>query len=158
DRMLLAQIRDARYGLVGEVEAVNPAPIQCALGAGYVAVVAPLAVTSDGTFLNVNADTAAAEIAVALGADTFISLTDVDGVSAGDGKGPMRRMSPTMARELIGAGVIHGGMIPKVEACARALAVARAAYIVDGRAPHVVIDALRAADGVGTVVSTDSRE
>jgi acetylglutamate kinase len=155
DRMLLASIRDHETGLVGEIDAVNTQPIQAVLDAGYIAVIAPLATATDGSFLNVNADTAAGEIAVALKATRYISLTDVDGVS--DASGPRRRLTVGDVRQLIDAGVITGGMIPKVEACARALAVADAAHIVDGRVPHVLLESLLDPDATGTTVSAGAR-
>jgi len=140
DGILRAAVRDPEIGLVGEVQSVNPDPIRTVLDAGYIAVVAPLAISADGSFLNVNADTAAGEIAVALGASRFVSLTDVDGVS--DGRAPRRQLSLNEVRALIGNDTITGGMIPKVEACTRALAAADMVHIVDGRKPHVLLRAL----------------
>jgi acetylglutamate kinase len=150
DGLLIADERDERYGLVGEVQAVNTRPVETLLEAGYIVVVAPLAITAAGEFLNVNADTAAGEIALALGADRLVFLTDVDGIS--DGKQTLRYLEPEGARALIGSGVIAGGMIPKVEACIRALGQTGEAQIVDGRRPHVLLEAIAPQAAVGTIV------
>jgi acetylglutamate kinase len=150
DRLLIADQRDERYGLVGEVRAVNTRPVEALLEAGYIVVVAPLAITAVGEFLNVNADTAAGEIALALGADRLVFLTDVDGIS--DGQQTLRHLEPDGARALIGSGVIAGGMIPKVEACIRALGQTGEAQIVDGRRPHILLEAIAPQASVGTIV------
>lgn len=151
DLLLRAEARDPALGLVGDVTSVNPAPLMMALDHGYVAVVAPIAVRDDGGFLNVNADTAAAQIALALGADRLIFFTDVDGIS--DGSGPRRRLDPAEARRLITDGVVTGGMIPKVDACLLALSHVGEAKIVDGRQPHALFDALLKPATIGTTVS-----
>lgn len=153
DRLLEAEVRDRQLGLVGEVAAVNPQPIHTLLDAGYIVVVAPLAVSADGSFLNVNADTAAAEIAVALGATRLVFLTDVDGIS--DGSEPVRRLSPAKARQLISQGIVAEGMIPKVEGSVRVVGAGRAAQIVNGRRPHAALQALTSPEGVGTLVRDD---
>ena len=150
DGMLRASVRDAELGLVGEIDAVHAAPIKIVAEAGDIVVIAPLATTADDAFLNVNADTAAGEIAAALGASRFVSLTDVDAVS--DGTGPLRRLSLRDVEDLIANGAITGGMIPKVEACTRALTAARAAHIVNGRTPQVLLDVVRNPEAVGTMV------
>ena len=150
DNLLVAVQRAERHGLVGEVQAVNPRPIEALLEAGYIVVVAPLAVTQAGEFLNVNADTAAGEIALALGADRLVFLTDVDGIS--DGRETLRHLTPDGARALIASGVIDGGMIPKVEACVRALGQTGEAQIVDGRRPHVLLEAIATRASLGTIV------
>lgn len=152
DNLLVATRRDERFGLVGEVTAVNPGPINSLLNDGYIVVVAPLAVTRSGAFLNVNADTAAGEIAVALGPARLVFLTDVDGISNGTQK--VQHLEPAVARELMATGVISGGMIPKVEACIRALSETQEAQIVDGRRPHVLLEALMNSTQVGTTVTT----
>jgi acetylglutamate kinase len=154
DRLLLASVRDEALGLVGEVDTVNPRPIQVLLDAGYIVVVAPVAVAADATFLNINGDTATAAVSTALGADRLVFLTDVDGVRGVDGH-PIRRMAEGEARRLIAEGVISGGMIPKVEACLYSLARTAEAQIVDGRRPHALVEALTSPTGVGTILTPD---
>lgn len=152
DHLLQAVPRDRRLGLVGDVRDVNPRPVQLLLDAGYAVVVAPVAVAEDGRFLNVNADTVAAELAIALGADRLIYLTDVDGVSDGTGRGPRRSLDAREARQLIADGVVDGGMIPKVDGCIRSVSPTRTAQIIDGRRPHALLEALVDPGGVGTIV------
>jgi acetylglutamate kinase len=89
---------------------------------------------------------------VALGADRFVFLTDVEGVKGADGI-VTRHLTPHIARTWIGEGTIDGGMIPKVEACIRSLAGAGGAQIVDGRRPHVLLNALADPSHVGTTLS-----
>ncbi len=100
-----------------------------------------------------NADTAAAHIAVALDADALVFLTDVPGVSDGSSDGPIRNLTESDAWRLMASGVIDGGMIPKVEGCIRARSPKRRAQIVDGRLPHAAIDALLNPDATGTTLS-----
>ena len=153
DGLLVAERRDDSVGLVGEVTAVNAEPIKALLAQGYAVAVAPVAIDRDGGFLNVNADTAAAHIAVALDADALIFLTDVPGVSDGSGNGPIRSLAEGEARRLMASGVIDGGMIPKVEGCIRARSSKRRAQIVDGRRPHAAIEALLHPETIGTTLS-----
>lgn len=122
--LLVSRVVDARHGHVGGSPAVNPRLLQTLLEAGYTPVVSPLASGGTAGVLNVNADTAAAAIAAALRADSFVLLSDVPGVlvPASDGQ----RVAPTLtvgdAALLRSQGVIHGGMIPKIDACLAALA------------------------------------
>ncbi|MEA2639984.1 MAG: acetylglutamate kinase, partial [Chloroflexota bacterium] len=88
----------------------------------------------------------------ALGADRYVSLTDVDGIRDDSGEA-LRGLDANAARQMIGRGVIYGGMIPKVDACIRALAATREAQIVDGRQPHVLIRALLDPASVGTLLT-----
>ena len=149
DALLRARIKDPELGLVGDVYAVNTHPIEVLLEAAYVAVVAPVAVTESGEFLNVNADTVAGEVARALGADRLVFLTDVPGIS--DGTRALPTITTDEARDLIARGVINGGMVPKVEACMRAAQGDRVTQIVDGRQAPVLIEALGGEEPVGTL-------
>lgn len=149
--LLVAEVGDPAVGLVGEIRAVNPSLVHDLQRMGYIVVISPVAIDGNGGFLNVNADTAAAEIAVALRAERLVFLTDVDGVKTADGE-VVRRMVPQEARRLIERGDITGGMIPKVEACVRALQGAAGAQIVNGRRPHALLEALAAPGRSGTVL------
>ncbi|MBI4505468.1 MAG: acetylglutamate kinase, partial [Chloroflexi bacterium] len=93
-------------------------------------------------------------VARGLGAEQVVFLTDVPGVTGTDGE-TLRTLSAHQVRELIAGGVIHGGMIPKVEACLHALHGARAAQIVDGRTAHALLRALLLADGGGTRITEE---
>jgi acetylglutamate kinase len=152
--MLRGRVKDRRLGAVGEVTEVDVEMVRQISRAGYIPVVAPIALGEDGQHLNLNADTAAAEIAVALGADKMIFLTDVPGIKDGNGE-LIAEMSGSRARDLIAAGVISGGMIPKAAACIRALDGAEQAHIIDGRQTHALIRELFTNLGVGTMVTRD---
>lgn len=153
DGLLVARTRGERVGFVGDIVAVNVAPVELLLTRSYTVVVAPIAVDGGGGFLNVNADTAAAEIAIALGADSMLFLTDVAGVSDGSGGPPLRNLSQKDARRLMASGVIVGGMIPKVEGCISVQGRTGRAQIIDGRRPHAVLEALVHPDDVGTTIT-----
>jgi acetylglutamate kinase len=150
--LLQAQVRDPELGRVGEVHVVDLAPLLALTTAGYIPVVAPVALGSDGRALNINADTAAAELAATLGATKAIFLTDVPGVLDAD-RQLISELSALEAKDLIAQGVISGGMIPKVEACLRALAGVERSHIVDGRVPHALIGELFTDRGVGTMIT-----
>ena len=139
--LLLTRPRDPTLGYVGEVETVNPEVVDLVLSGGYIPVIAPVGVDAGGQPFNINADTAAGEIAAALGAEALLFLTDMPGVC--DEKGnPLPALDSSGVDILMSRGVISGGMIPKVEACLRALPRVRQARIVDGREPHAVLGAL----------------
>jgi acetylglutamate kinase len=150
--MLEAEVQTKTHGLIGEVVKVNVEPLQIMLKQGYMPVVAPpsYGIGSD-KILNVNGDTAAAALAAALGAEKLIMLTDVAGVLDKDGK-LLERLDHDKIQALIASGVIAGGMIPKVKACLRALEGTLVAQIIDGRAPHSVIDAVRG-KRIGTIIA-----
>jgi acetylglutamate kinase len=139
-------------GLVGEVEAVNVEPIRLLEERGFVPVIAPVGVGAGGETYNINADLVAGEVAAALGAEKLIHLTDVQGIKGTDG-----RLVSTLARKeaerLMQAGVIDGGMLPKVESSLRALEGSTTkAHIIDGRVPHAILLELFTREGVGTEI------
>jgi acetylglutamate kinase len=146
------RVRDPALGRVGDVYAVDVAPLKALIDAGYIPVVAPVALGDDGRALNVNADTAAAEIAATLQAEEAIFLTDVPGVLDSD-KQIIPSLPAAEVEGLIADKVIYGGMIPKVEACLRALTGARQSHIIDGRAQHALIGELFSESGVGTTIT-----
>ncbi|HTY17855.1 MAG TPA: acetylglutamate kinase [Myxococcota bacterium] len=148
------RLRDGRdIGRVGEVTAVDADAITAVADAGFVPVIAPIGVGTDGLTYNVNADEAAGAIAQALGAEKLILLTDVEGVLGPDGA-LLPELSREEARKLIAEGVIRGGMIPKVECCLAALAggVPRA-HVIDGRVVHAVLLEIFTDRGVGTLIT-----
>ncbi|MER3419780.1 MAG: acetylglutamate kinase [Chloroflexota bacterium] len=150
---VLAEVREPELGRVGAVREVRTGLLAELLGAGYVPVLSSIgldvaAPSPDAALLNINADTVAGEVAAALGAARLVFLTDVPGVQ--DGAGVVRaRLAPDEAEALVRAGVVSGGMIPKVEACLRAARAGTDSVIVDGREPHALLAALNAA-AVGT--------
>jgi acetylglutamate kinase len=145
-------------GLVGDIREVNAQPLEAALGAGYVPVVATIAggLGSDPKSYNVNADTAAADIAIALGAEKLLLLTDVPGIlrDLRDEGTLIKEMRRSELDDYMKAGIVSKGMIPKVQCCARAVdgGVERA-HIIDGRAPHSLLVELFSDAGIGTMIS-----
>ena len=142
-------------GYVGEVTEINTGIIADLLDQGYVPVIAPIGMGEHGESYNINADYVAAEIAGALHAEKMLLLTDVEGVykDFADKSSLISQLSMAEAREYIRSGVIEGGMIPKVEACLRALeAGAHKAHIIDGRLTHSIILEIFTSRGIGTMV------
>lgn len=146
---------DVDLGLVGEVEKVDPKLLTTLLNAGYVPVIAPVGVGSDGTTYNINADSAAGAVAAALKADCFVLVTDVPGVMNEEGK-LLSSLTRQEALGLIESGVVHGGMIPKVKSCLAALnAGVKRALIMDGREENNLYLSLSQTGGVHTFVLPD---
>jgi acetylglutamate kinase len=137
-------------GLVGEVEHVNVEAIRLLEERGFIPVIAPVGVGERGETYNINADLVAGEVAAALGAEKLIHLTDVQGIKGTDGQ-LISTLSRKEAERLMQAGVIDGGMLPKVESSLRALEAGTAkAHIIDGRVPHAILLELFTREGVGT--------
>ena len=150
--LLRAVVKNPALGLVGEVEAVDPALILCLLQGDFVPVVAPVANGPDGQALNINADTAAGALAGALAADYFILISDVPGVLDAEGR-LITSLTRAEIEKLRAEGVITGGMIPKVESCLHALdAGCQRALILDGRSPSSLRRYLLDDAPLGTVV------
>jgi acetylglutamate kinase len=139
-------------GFVGRVTQINREPITALLGRGYIPVIASIGLGYDGHAYNINADTVAAELAVALGAAKLILLTDVAGVLGVDGD-VVAVLTKEDAQRRIDTGAVTGGMIPKLEACLRALDGVPLAHIVDGRTPHALLLELFTESGIGTMVT-----
>jgi acetylglutamate kinase len=142
----------ADIGLVGEVDAVNPELIRLLEEDGFIPVIAPVGVGSRGETYNINADLVAGDVAAALGAEKLIHLTDVQGIKGEDGR-HISTLTKQEAERLIKAGVIDGGMLPKVESSLRALAGgAQKAHIIDGRVPHAILLEVLTVEGFGTEI------
>ncbi|WP_297232603.1 acetylglutamate kinase [uncultured Flavonifractor sp.] len=147
---------DEKYGLVGEITAMEPQLVVDALKDGYIPVVSTVAQgVDDENAYNINADTAAAKLATALKAEKLILLTDVRGLMM-DPKNdntllPVVRLSQVPG--LVQDGVIKGGMIPKVECCVEAVrSGVENAIILDGRIPHSILIELLSDEGIGTML------
>lgn len=146
-------------GLVGDVERVNPSAVLDILAAGRVPVVSTIAPDLDapGQVLNVNADTAAGALAVALGAEKLVVLTDVEGIYASwpDRGSLLSAIDVTSARVLLTQ--VDDGMVPKLEACIRAVeGGVPQAHVVDGRKPHSILLEIFTDEGIGTMVLPDT--
>ncbi len=142
-------------GRVGEVTEVDVPPIENLCLAGVVPVLPSLAEGDDGGLLNVNADTAAAAVAMAMKAEKLVFLTDTSGILM-DRNQPgslIPGLTPDGCRDLIGAGVIDRGMIPKVEACLESLkAGVKKTHIIDGRLRHSLLLEMYTDTGIGTEI------
>ena len=142
-------------GYVGAVTEIDTALITDLLNQGYVPVIAPIGMGEHGESYNINADYVAAEIAGAMRAEKMLLLTDVEGVYQDftDKGSLISQLRMDEAKEYIRSGVIDGGMIPKVEACLRALeAGAHKAHIIDGSLAHSIILEIFTSRGIGTMV------
>ena len=144
------------YGLVGDITEVNPKVIQDAFQDGFIPVISTVAQGTDAeTSYNVNADTAAAKIAIAVGAEKLILLTDVRGLlrDKNDESTLISQVRLSEVPELVGQGIISGGMIPKVECCVDAVqnGVHRT-HILDGRIPHSILIEVLSHAGIGTMI------
>ena len=135
--MVRAEQYDARLGFVGRITAANADLLVSLLDAGVIPVIAPIALEPPAQPLNINADTMAGEIARALKATQLIFLTDVDGLLDGSGA-VVEALDAEQAEALRAAGVLAGGMIPKIDACFRAAELGVAAFIANGTQPHTV--------------------
>jgi acetylglutamate kinase len=142
----------ADLGFVGDVAQVNPEPLMAILDQGRIPVMASIGLGYDGQAYNVNADTVAAELAVALRATKLILMTDVDGVQDAQGN-LISELDAPHAQALLVAGVIRDGMIPKVEAGLRATDGGCATHIIDARVQHALLLELLTERGVGTMLT-----
>ncbi|MDJ0799751.1 MAG: acetylglutamate kinase [Calothrix sp. MO_167.B12] len=142
-------------GFVGEVSNVDTKILETLVNNGYIPVVSSVASDEKGQAYNINADTAAGEIAAALGAEKLILLTDTAGILK-DYKNPstlIPKVDIQEARKLIADGTVAGGMIPKVNCCVRSLAQGvKATHIIDGRIPHALLLEIFTDGGIGTMM------
>jgi acetylglutamate kinase len=154
--LIEGRVKDAAKGYVGSVEKVNAGLMETLLNGGFIPVVSPISLFSIGRredsppLLNINGDPVAGDIAAALGASRLIFLTDVSGISDGSGK-VVSSLSTLQAEAMIASGEISGGMIPKIEACRRALKAGSVIRIIDGRKPHALLGEIEGAQGGTTV-------
>ena len=135
-------MKDPALGRVGAITRVNPRVLTTLLDGGFLPVVSPIALGEDGDGLNCNADDAARAVAQALGADRLIFLTDVGGIliDSHNSKTALDRIDVRRAEELIEAGLIAGGMVPKVRGCLDAIAGGVGEVsILDGRGEHALL-------------------
>ena len=140
-------------GFVGNITNINPDVILDLLNMGYIPVVSTIGYDNEGNVYNINADTAAARIAGALGATKFIAMTDIAGVlkDKNDPNSLMKTINVSELKGLANAGIIDGGMIPKVECCVEAIRRGvKYVVIIDGRIPHSILIEMLTDDGAGT--------
>ena len=142
-------------GFVGDVHRVNPEPVRRACLEETIPVIAPIGLGPDGRSYNVNADTAAGEIARTLEAEKLVFLTDVNGILR-DSADPESRISTLHVDDvvsLIQDGTAKGGMIPKLQACVRSVrGGVKKTHIIDGRVPHALLLEVFTREGIGTEI------
>jgi acetylglutamate kinase len=142
-------------GFVGEPDRVSPEVLRQIMESDLIPVIAPIGIGPKGETFNINADTVSGAIAGAMQAERLILLTDVEGVLDQDRK-LIPKLSVAEARKLIQNGTIRGGMIPKIETAIEAVeAGVKAAVILDGRIPHVVLLELFTEHGAGTLITAE---
>ena len=152
--LFVARRKDPRLGFVGEIESVNSDLIRRLIAEGLVPVVAPIARGADGNVYNCNADTAAAALAAALGAQKLVYLTDVEGVyrDVNDEDSLVSRMSVAELQDMLAG--IEGGMLPKLASVVTAMeGGVRQAHILDGRVQHALLLEIFTSEGVGTMIT-----
>ena len=136
--MVRATIANPDLGYVGEIQNVDPEPIQTVLKGGYIPVISPVGYdfssgsATDGQLLNVNADTVAGQVSAAMKAERMVFLTDVEGVLDSSHR-LMPRITKRQADSLVRSKIIDGGMVPKIQACLEALDGGAVSQIIDGR-------------------------
>ena len=156
--LIEAEMKDDRLGYVGRITGVNIAPITDLLEKGYIPVVSTVGCDMEGNVYNINADTAAAYIAGAMGAERLITMTDIAGILADrdDPDSLISCIDIKDAVELFRNGTISGGMIPKVECCIEAIQHGvKKVIILDGRVPHAILIEMLTDEGAGTMVVED---
>jgi acetylglutamate kinase len=154
-KLITAAPSHVDLGFVGNVSLVDPTMLQRLVAQGLIPVVATIGADASGQAYNINADTVAGALAEALEAEKLIFLTDIEGlrVVADDPTTVIHKASLEVIDEIIRSGNAEGGMLPKVEACARAVrAGVSRAHILDGRVPHALLLELFTDAGVGTMV------
>ena len=159
-QMIVAQAKDEALGYVGEITDVNTQIVTDVLDKGYIPVISTVACDKEGNTYNINADTAAAKIAGALGAECLISMTDISGIlrDKDDPETLISTINVSDTPELVAEGIISGGMIPKVECCTEAIRRGvKKVFIIDGRVPHSLLIETLTDEGMGTMlISGDS--
>ncbi len=142
-------------GFVGEVMSIDTKVVKALIASGYVPVISSVAADDSGQAHNINADTVAGEIAAALDAEKLILMTDTLGIlrDRDDPSTLLPKLDIQQARQLIDAGTVGGGMIPKVNCCVRSLAQGvSAAHIIDGRIPHALLLEIFTDKGIGSMI------
>ena len=159
--MIEAEMKDESLGYVGRITNVDVSPIVDLLEKGYIPVVSTVGCDLAGNVYNINADTAAAHIAGKLKAERLITMTDIEGIlrDKDDHTSIIPCIDLKEAAELFEAGIISGGMIPKVECCIDAIRLGvKKVTILDGRVPHALLIETMTDEGAGTMVVRDKKD
>lgn len=142
-------------GLVGEIDKINVELLNLLIDHDVIPVISPIGIAEDGTRLNLNADTAAGEVAGYIDAEKLIILTDVPGVlkDPSDPDSLIQKIKISEVPDLIEQGIITGGMIPKIETCVNAIeSGVKSCHIIDGRKKHALLLEIFTTDGIGTMI------
>ena len=152
--LIEAETLDEQLGYVGKITNVNIDPVVDLLDKGYIPVISTLGCDNNGNVYNINADTAAAEIAGKMKAESLISMTDICGIlmDRDDPTTLVTNITQSKAKDLMDNGVIQGGMIPKVQCCLNAIELGvNRVFILDGTKPHAILMEMLTDEGVGTM-------
>ena len=153
--LIEAEIKDPALGFVGEITDINIEPVNDLLEKGYIPVISTVGCDKDGNVYNINADTAAARISSALGAEALFLMTDIAGLlrDKDDESTLISSVCVSEAPQLMREGIISGGMIPKIECCVEAIrqGVGKV-FILDGRVPHSLLIETLTNEGIGTML------
>lgn len=152
--MIEAEKKNEKLGFVGNITNINPEIICDALEKGYIPIISTVGCDKEGNIYNINADTAAAKIAGALGAESLISMTDISGIlrDKNDPSSLISSLSIKEAEALMDEGIIKDGMIPKTQCCIDAINWGvKKVFIIDGRVPHSILIETLTNEGMGTM-------
>ncbi len=153
--LIEAEIKDPALGFVGEITDINIEPVNDLLEKGYIPVISTVGCDKEGNIYNINADTAAARIASALGAEALFLMTDIVGLlrDKDDESTLISSVCVSEAPQLMRDGIISGGMIPKIECCVEAIRQGvDKVFILDGRVPHSLLIETLTNEGIGTML------
>jgi acetylglutamate kinase len=157
-RLIVAKIRNPKYGYVGDVTKINANVIEALLNDGYIPVISTLGCDEEGNTYNINGDTAAGKIASTLQAKKMILLTDIEGVlkDKDDPESLISHLTLSEAKDLIDKNIVSGGMIPKISCCTDAIEEGlNSAVILDGRVSHAILMEIFTNEGAGTLIEKE---
>jgi acetylglutamate kinase len=159
--LIKVEMRDERLGFVGDVSSIDPSIVHKLVNEELIPVIATVGVDELGQAYNINADTVAGAIALAMQAEKLVYLTDVAGLYADypDESSLISRTDVDGLAELLASGQADGGMIPKLQSCLHALhGGVRRAHILDGRIPHALLLEFFTREGIGTMIDAKTSE
>lgn len=153
-KLLKCELLDEKYGFVGKITSIDTQLIEDLLDCGYIPVISTIGGDDEGNTYNINADTAAAAISGALGAESLILMTDIRGLleNKNDPDSLIKKVYVSDIPALVKQGIISGGMIPKIECCKEAIRRGvKKVFITDGRVPHSILVEILSDEGSGTM-------
>jgi acetylglutamate kinase len=159
--LIKVEMRDERLGFVGDVTSIDPSIVHKLINEELIPVIATVGVDELGQAYNINADTVAGAIALAMQAEKLVYLTDVAGIYAdyADKASLMSRTDVEGLEAMLASGAADGGMIPKLKSCALALrGGVRRAHVLDGRIPHALLLEFFTREGIGTMIDAKTSE